>query len=328
MSEETLYSVPVAAGKAGMRLDRFLAEALDGLSRSRLKALIGEGRVRTGAGTGERPVSEPDYRVRGGEIFSVVVPPPKPAIPLPQAMPLEVIYEDDDLIVIDKPAGLVVHPAPGHADGTLVNGLLHHCRGSLAGIGGVSRPGIVHRLDKDTSGLLVAAKTDAAHRGLAEQFAVHSVERAYKALVWGRPRPMEARITGNIGRDPRNRKKMAVVEKGGKKARTRYRVERTFAAADISLVECRLETGRTHQIRVHMASIGHPIIGDPLYGRRGRAKASLPAPVRAVLENRRKQILRAYLIGFRHPLTGKGLRFESTEFRNIKEILHIIESKT
>ncbi|HEC90069.1 MAG TPA: RluA family pseudouridine synthase [Alphaproteobacteria bacterium] len=325
---ETLYSVPVAAGKAGMRLDRFLAEALDGLSRSRLKALIGEGRVRTGAGTGERPVSEPDYRVRGGEIFSVVVPPPKPAIPLPQAMPLEVIYEDDDLIVIDKPAGLVVHPAPGHADGTLVNGLLHHCRGSLAGIGGVSRPGIVHRLDKDTSGLLVAAKTDAAHRGLAEQFAVHSVERAYKALVWGRPRPMEARITGNIGRDPRNRKKMAVVEKGGKKARTRYRVERTFAAADISLVECRLETGRTHQIRVHMASIGHPIIGDPLYGRRGRAKASLPAPVRAVLENRRKQILRAYLIGFRHPLTGKGLRFESTEFRNIKEILHIIESKT
>jgi 23S rRNA pseudouridine1911/1915/1917 synthase len=323
---DTLYSVSVAADKAGMRLDRFLAGALDGLSRSRLKALIGEGRVRTGAGPGERPLSEPDYRVRVGEIFSVAVPPPEPAIPRPQSMPLDVVYEDDALIVIDKPVGLVVHPAPGHADGTLVNGLLHHCRGSLAGIGGVTRPGIVHRLDKDTSGLLVAAKTDAAHRGLAEQFAVHDVERAYKALVWGRPRPPEGEITGNIGRDPRNRKKMAVVEKGGKKARTHYRLERAFAA-DVSLVDCRLETGRTHQIRVHMASIGHPLVGDPLYGRRRRAKALLPANVRAALESRKNQMLHAYLIGFRHPLTGEKLRFESIKFKKIKEIVYIIESK-
>ncbi len=322
---DTLYTVLVTADKAGMRLDRFLAEALDDLSRSRLKVLIRDGRVRVG----EKPASsvrEPDYRVRDGETLSIAVPPPEPAIPRPQAMPLDVVYEDDALIVIDKPTGLVVHPAPGHADGTLVNGLLHHCRGSLAGIGGVTRPGIVHRLDKDTSGLLVAAKTDAAHRGLAEQFAVHSVERAYKALVWGALRQPRGEIAGNIGRDPRNRKKMAVVKKGGKEARTHYRLERAFAA-DVSLVDCRLETGRTHQIRVHMASIGHPLVGDPLYGRRRRAKASLPANVRAALEEQENQLLHAYLIGFRHPLTGKKLRFESIEFNEIKKIVRIIESK-
>lgn len=297
------YSVPVAADKAGARLDRLLADALPALSRSRLKALIEAGHV---AADG-RAVDDPARKAKAGEIYVVRVPPPTVAEPAAQAMDLNVVYEDDDLIVIDKPVGLVVHPAPGNPDRTLVNALLAHCGPSLTGVGGVGRPGIVHRLDKDTSGLMVVAKTDAAHRGLAAQFAAHSIERAYLAVVWGVPRPREGRIEGNIGRSPRNRKKMAVLKRGGRTAATRYKVIEALGDT-ASLVECRLETGRTHQIRVHMAYIGHSVVGDPLYGksRRNRAKDDLAQ----YLSTQNTQLLHAYLIGFQHPRTGKTLRFE------------------
>lgn len=297
------YSVPVAADKAGARLDRLLADALPALSRSRLKALIETGYVATDG----RAVDDPARKAKAGEIYVVRVPPVVAAAPAAQAMNLNVVYEDDDLVVIDKPVGLVVHPAPGNPDRTLVNALLAHCGPSLTGVGGVGRPGIVHRLDKDTSGLMVVAKNDAAHRGLAAQFAAHSIERAYLAVVWGVPRPREGRIEGNIGRSPRNRKKMAVLKRGGRTAATRYKVLK--ASGDTaSLVECRLETGRTHQIRVHMAHIGHPVVGDPLYGksRRNRAKDELAQAL--LMQN--TQLLHAYLIGFQHPRTGKTLRFE------------------
>lgn len=314
----TSYTVRVAEHKAGERLDKLLAEAIPQLSRTRIKALIEDGRV----AMGEAPAREPARRVKAGQEFSVTVPPSRPAVPKPQAIPLDVVYEDRDLIVIDKPAGMVVHPAPGHAEGTLVNALLEHCAGSLSGIGGVSRPGIVHRLDKGTSGLMVAAKNDVAHRGLAEQFAEHSLARAYYAVVWGVPSPSRGEVTGNIGRHPRNRKKMAVVSRGGKWARTRYRLIEAFGRV-ACLAECRLDTGRTHQIRVHMASRGHPVVGDPLYGGgvRSRLKGGAADVVSTYLTAYNNQALHAYLIGFNHPRTGKLLEFESDMPLYIKELI-------
>ena len=261
------YTVPVPEDKAGARLDRVLADALPALSRTRLKGLIAAGHVRrrgrSRGGIGGTPPLAADTRVRTGEVFAVAVPAAAPAAPAAQPMKLSVVYEDDDIIVVDKPAGLVVHPAPGNPDRTLVNALIAHCGDSLSGIGGIARPGIVHRLDKDTSGLMVVAKNDAAHHSLARQLAERRIERVYDAVVWGVPSPRRGTITGNIGRSPANRKKMAVVPKGGKAALTRYAVTRTFGAL-ASLVECRLASGRTHQIRVHMAAIGHPVNGDPL----------------------------------------------------------------
>ena len=314
----TSYTVRVAEHKAGTRLDKLLAEAIPGLSRTRVKALIEEGRV----AIGDAPAREPARRVKAGQEFSVTVPRSRPAVPRPQAIPLDVVFEDRDLIVIDKPAGMVVHPAPGHADGTLVNALLEHCAGSLSGIGGVSRPGIVHRLDKGTSGLMVAAKNDLAHRGLAEQFAEHSLARAYFALLWGVPSPSRGEVTGNIGRHPRNRKKMAVVSRGGKWARTHYRLIEAFGNA-ASLTECQLDTGRTHQIRVHMASRGHPVVGDPLYGGgvRSRLKGGAADLVSTYLSPYNNQALHAYLIGFIHPRTGRPLEFESKIPPYFKEII-------
>ena len=259
---------PVSAEENGLRLDKWLSARLPHLSRTRVKGLIDDGRVRTTAQT----ITDASARVKPGQSFTVAVPPDRPADPQPQAMELAVAYEDDDLIVVDKPAGLVVHPAPGSPDHTLVNALLAHCGESLSGIGGVKRPGIVHRIDKDTSGLLVVAKNDRAHHGLAEQFAVHSLERVYRALVWGVPLPAQGEIAGAIGRSSQDRKKMAVVSHGGKPALTRYRVLRSFAGGAVSLVECRLATGRTHQIRVHMTAIGHPLVGDQTYGRSRAAK--------------------------------------------------------
>ena len=316
----TTYSVPVPEDKGGMRLDRLLADRLPDLSRTRVKALIVAGEVARepvmGAGRpdeGGGAARDPAYRVRAGECFAVRVPAPRPATPKPQALDLAVIHEDADLIVIDKPPGLVVHPAPGHPDGTLVNALLAHCGATLSGIGGVSRPGIVHRLDKDTSGLMVAAKNDAAHHALARQFAEHSLERAYFAVLWGVPRPRRGEIAGNIGRNPRNRKKMAVVEGRGKPALTRYGVVRAFADL-ASLVDCRLATGRTHQIRVHFADLGHPIMGDALYGGGrsrqwgGSARRRMAAGQAIATLNR--QALHAYIIGFCHPKTQNWLRFE------------------
>ena len=294
---ESIISGVIAS--EGQRLDKALAEA-SGLSRERIKALLEGGRV-TLNGAPAGPVR---FKAAAGTAFEIRVPAAIPLAAAAQDIPLVVAYEDEHLIVIDKPAGLVVHPAAGNLDGTLVNALLHHCRGQLSGIGGVARPGIVHRIDKDTSGLLVVAKSDAAHEGLARQFADHSLERAYLALVAGLPLPLAGTVTGSIGRSNTNRKKMALVEAGrGKHAVTHYAtLERLSAAA---LVECRLETGRTHQVRVHMTSIGHPLLGDPAYGR-------TPAKLKALLaaHSFARQALHAAVLGFIHPVSGAALRFE------------------
>ncbi|OEJ68222.1 RluA family pseudouridine synthase [Magnetovibrio blakemorei] len=248
------------------------------------------------------------------------MPPAVAAEPIPQDIALDVVYEDADLIVINKPPGLVVHPAAGNADGTLVNALLAHCGASLSGIGGVARPGIVHRLDKGTGGLMVAAKNDAAHEGLSRQFADHSLDRAYMALVWGVPNPLKGEIEGQIGRSPQNRKKMAVLERGGKYALTRYKVLKAFGTV-ASLVECRLATGRTHQIRVHMTSIGCPLIGDPVYGGSGRSKRNLlDAEARLCVDKLDHQALFAYEIGFLHPKTQEKLFFRAEKPLFIIEI--------
>ena len=288
-------TVQTASRERGERLDKLLASGAPELSRSRIKALLLAGRVTTGGAT----ITDPSYRVKPGETFVIWVPEPVPATPRGQAIALSVIHEDDALIVIDKPAGMVVHPAAGNPDNTLVNALIAHCGDSLSGIGGVLRPGIVHRLDKHTSGLMVAAKSDAAHRGLSAQFASRSLSRVYLALVRGIPNPTKGVIEGNIGRSPANRKKMAVLGEGrpgGRAAITHYRVLNTFAGP-LSLIECRLETGRTHQIRVHLTHKGHPLIGDKLYG----GARTPPFP---------RQALHAYKLAFDHPLSGESMRFE------------------
>jgi 23S rRNA pseudouridine1911/1915/1917 synthase len=321
---ETLdVSVPEEA--AGERLDRVLADAFDGRSRSFLKRLIEDGCVSV-AESGATIV-EPSYRVKPHETFRVSVPEPAEARPQGEAIPLEIVYEDAHLIVIDKPVGLVVHPAPGNLTGTLVNALIAHCGDSLTGIGGERRPGIVHRLDKDTSGLMVAAKTAAAHEALTDQFSSRAVDRAYSALVWGVPRPSAGEIEGNIGRSPRNRKKMAVRTTGGKPALTLYRTLEAFGDA-AALVECRLATGRTHQIRVHMAHIGHPVMGDPFYGSgptRGR-KSKLSADALDRIAALPGQALHARLLGFIHPETGEKLVFESDLPANMAELRHFLSS--
>jgi 23S rRNA pseudouridine1911/1915/1917 synthase len=284
------------------RLDKGLAEAT-GLSRERVKTLIADGSV-TLAG---KVAASGSVKVAGGEAFAIALPPPAPLDTIAQDIPLTIVFEDEHLIVVDKPAGLVVHPAAGNLDGTLVNALLHHCAGRLSGINGRLRPGIVHRIDKDTSGLLVVAKSDAAHEGLARQFADHSIERTYLAVCCGHPHPAEGRIEGRIGRSDANRKKMAVLPDTaprGKHAITHYRTLRTLDHA--ALVECRLETGRTHQVRVHLASTGHPLLGDPVYGR-------TPAPLRSTLAELGfgRQALHAASLGFLHPVAGNRLVFAS-----------------
>jgi 23S rRNA pseudouridine1911/1915/1917 synthase len=302
----------VDAAESGERIDRVLARRLPELSRSRIKALIDAGRVTIGG-----VPAKPSDRARAGQIFAIILPEVIDASPAPQPMALDILFEDPHLIVIDKPPGLVVHPAPGNPDGTLVNALIAHCGASLAGIGGERRPGIVHRLDKDTSGLMVAAKTEPALAALARQFAERSVDRAYKAVVWGVPRPATGSIAGNIGRSPRNRKKMAVVRSGGKPARTRYSVDARILDGIASLVDCRLETGRTHQIRVHLAHAGHPLVGDPVYGRK---HSGAPAALREFP----RQALDAYRLGFLHPATGRPLQFERPVYKDIKELLSVL----
>ncbi|WP_249209071.1 RluA family pseudouridine synthase [Magnetospirillum sulfuroxidans] len=313
----------VGAEEAGTRLDKWLSARLPDLSRTRIKGLIDDGRV----SAAEVTITDASARVKPGQNFVIAIPPDRPADPLPQAMDLTVVYEDDDLIVIDKPAGLVVHPAPGSPDHTLVNALLAHCGDSLSGIGGVKRPGIVHRIDKDTSGLLVVAKNDRAHHGLAEQFASHSLERLYRALVWGVPTPPQGTIEGNIGRSPQDRKKMAIVSHGGKPALTRYRLLRPLAGGTVSLVECRLATGRTHQIRVHMTSIGHPLVGDQTYGRSRSAKLRhLSDSARHALSSFPRQALHAATLGFNHPVSGAILRFESNLPNDFNWLISILEA--
>lgn len=308
------FEVPVPPDAAGERTDRFLAGRLPDLSRTRIQRLVGEGRVRNGT----RVVGDPAERVNGGDVLTLDVPPPEPAAPLPEPIALEVVHEDAHLIVIDKPAGLVVHPAPGNWTGTLVNGLLHHCGPSLSGIGGVRRPGIVHRLDKDTSGLLVVAKTDAAHRHLAAQFADHGrsgdLTRAYLAFVWGVP-ALRGTVDAPIDRHPASRQKMAV-RAGGRTAITHWRLVESFADGEgavlASLVECRLETGRTHQIRVHMAHLGHPLLGDEVYGSGFLTKSRRLSPAaRAALTALDRQALHAAHLGFAHPASGQVMGFDS-----------------
>ena len=314
----------VAPEEAGTRLDAYLASREPDISRNRFKALIKSGHVACNG----RTVVEANSRVNAGESYVVSLPPPRAPEPRAEDIPLNIVFEDDDLIVIDKPAGLVIHPAAGNWTGTLVNALIHHCGNSLSGIGGVRRPGIVHRLDKDTTGLLVVAKNDLSHRGLATQFSrrdrAGGLERAYSALVWGVPRPSVGTIEGAIGRDTRNRQKRAVLSRGGKPAVTHYRVMEPFCGpvkADhgkhptdpvAALVCCRLETGRTHQIRVHMAHIGHPLLGDQLYGAGFQTKATKLSPGSAsALRKLRRQALHASTLGFQHPKTGEKILFKS-----------------
>ena len=295
---------------AGWRLDRALAVAVPTLSRERLKSLIRSGSVEVQGAA----VRDPAIKVKGGEELRVAVPEPQAARNEPQEIPLDVAFEDDHLLVLDKPAGLVVHPAAGNLDGTLVNALLHHCKGSLSGIGGVARPGIVHRIDKDTSGLLVVAKTDVAHEGLAKQFAAHSIDRGYLAIVNGTPAAKQGVVDAPLARSTANRKKIAVVEGDrGKRAVTHWK--RLAVLKDAALVECRLETGRTHQVRVHMASIGHPLLGDPVYGRSGRTHGKLLNEL-----GFHRQALHAAELGFTHPVTKHRLSFASPMPPDMQEL--------
>lgn len=303
-----ILEATIAPAADGWRVDRALADAVPTLSRERLKVLINAGQVTQD----DTAMRDPSRKARGGERFAVAVPAPTPAHNEAQDIPLVIAFEDEHLIVIDKPAGLVVHPAAGNLDGTLVNALLHHCKGSLSGIGGVARPGIVHRIDKDTSGLMVAAKTDRTHEGLAKQFAAHSIDRRYRAIVGGRPMPAAGSVDAPLARSPNNRKKVAIVQ-GGKRAVTHYRTLEPLREA--TLVECRLETGRTHQVRVHMASIGHALLGDPVYGRTKHAHKQVLDTL-----NFRRQALHAAHLGFVHPITGETLGFDSAMPPDMQEL--------
>ena len=310
---QTIY-VRLEPAHAGWRLDRALAAAVPTLSRERLKALIRSGAVEAGG----EPVRDPATKVRGEEALRVAVPEPAPAHNVAQDIPLNIVFEDEHLLVIDKPAGLVVHPAAGNLDGTLVNALLHHCAGQLSGIGGVARPGIVHRIDKDTSGLLVVAKTDVAHEGLAKQFAAHSIDRRYVAIVNGVPKAAHGTVDAPLARSVANRKKIAIVEGGrGKRAVTHWK--RLQLLKESALVECRLETGRTHQVRVHMASIGHALLGDPVYGRSGKTHAKVLKDL-----GFHRQALHAAELGFMHPVTKHRLSFASPMPADMQELMHAL----
>ncbi|PQM27931.1 RluA family pseudouridine synthase [Sphingopyxis lindanitolerans] len=312
LGDDEILTVMLADGAAGLRLDRALAEALPDLSRERLKTLIKGGRVSDGRGI---ILWDPSAKAPAPATLAVRLPAPTPAHNVAQDLDLVIAFEDDHLIVVDKPAGMVVHPAAGNLDGTLVNALLHHCAGQLSGIGGVARPGIVHRIDKDTSGLIVAAKHDKAHEGLARQFAAHSIDRRYLALATGRPMPASGTIDAALGRSSSNRKKMAVVAEGrGKHAITHYRTIEPLKGA--TLVECRLETGRTHQVRVHMAHIGHPLVGDPAYG---RARKPLSDILKA--RNFARQALHAAHLGFIHPVTGNKVALDSGLPHDMRELI-------
>jgi 23S rRNA pseudouridine1911/1915/1917 synthase len=329
----------VEAQNAGKRLDKWLSESLPELTRTRLKALIEAGAVTAGGFA----LKEPSFRLKGGEVFELVLPPAEPAELKGEWIALDIVFEDDDLIVVNKPAGMVVHPAAGNREGTLVNVLIAHCGASLSGIGGVARPGIVHRLDKETSGLLVAAKNDQAHQHLAALFAAHDIERVYHALVSGAPRPYSGTIDAPIARAG-DRRKMAVLDNDSERedarhAITHYKVVEAFGRkrarlagdAVASLVECRLETGRTHQIRAHLSHIGHPVIGDPVYGR-GPGLAGLKsddeagATAKTAVSGFKRQALHAAVLGFEHPTSGETLRFEAPPPEDFAHLLSALRA--
>jgi 23S rRNA pseudouridine1911/1915/1917 synthase len=321
----------VAANEAGQRLDAVLAAHHADLSRTRIKALITCGAVTVSGHTTEAP----SRKVTEGEQLIVTLPPPEPAMPQPEAIPLDILFEDAHLVVLNKPAGMVVHPGAGQQHGTLVNAMLHHAKGQLSGIGGVARPGIVHRLDKDTSGVMVVAKTDQAHKALSKQFADHgrsgALERGYQALVWGRPRPTKGRIETGLGRDPNHPIRMAV-RSDGKNAITHYEAVETYADQDseaeplVAQLICRLETGRTHQIRVHCAHIGHPLLGDPLYGTGYRTKRSkLSEYAQIALDALQRQALHAASLAFEHPHSGEILRYSSPPPSDMARLIEAVE---
>lgn len=335
-------TVTVSDNDAGARLDKFLAAKLPEFSRSRLQALIAEGCVVCG----NKAVTDASSKVKTGQEYSITIPEAVPSHILPQAIALDVVYEDEHFLIINKPPGLTVHPGAGNPDKTLVNALLAHCGDSLSGIGGVARPGIVHRIDKDTSGLLVVAKNDAAHIALSKQLSERSLKRTYLALVWGVPKNLHGTVTGNIGRSPKNRQKMAVVSSGGKAATTHYKVlsaksevqskNRNFApcTSHFSLLECQLETGRTHQIRVHLSHIGHPLVGDPVYGQTTKQRLnagiykSLPEKTRDALQAFNRQALHAKALELIHPASGKPMKFSSELPPDMRELLTAVEIVT
>jgi 23S rRNA pseudouridine1911/1915/1917 synthase len=311
------HNATIDETSAGFRLDRALALAIPTVSRERIKRAIGAGDVMRGSVA----VRDAATKVKAGEIYRLSLPSPIPLDALAQDIPLEIIFEDEHLLLVNKPAGLVVHPACGNLDGTMVNALLHHCAGRLSGIGGVARPGIVHRIDKDTSGLLVVAKTDPAHVGLSKQFKAHSMERVYTAVTVGMPMPMSGTIRANLGRSSSDRKKMAIVDADhGKPATTHYRTLRRLGS-QAAVVEARLETGRTHQVRVHLTSIGHPLVGDPVYGSNRRS-----GPLKALLGDLKfnRQALHAGVLGFEHPVTGNAMRFEAALPGDMEALIHAL----
>lgn len=316
------YHFEVDEETKGLRLDKFLTLKIPLESRSRLQGLITSKHVFV-----NEQAKDPSYKLKLGEVVLVEIPPLEEAIPQAQKIPLEIVFEDEDLIVINKPPGMVVHPAPGNPDQTLVNALLAHCGSSLSGISGVRRPGIVHRLDKGTSGLMVIAKNDFTHRALTEQFSDRTLSRRYYALVWGVPQPFEGRISRHIGRSPRNRQKMAVVRVGGKEAITNYKVLETFQKL-ASWVECRLETGRTHQIRVHLTHLGYPILGDPLYGKIPRWVApSIKEAVIRMTDGNTRPMLHAFGLKFRHPASGKLEKFTCPLPEDIQNMIDFLKNQ-
>src|SRR6185437_1023757 len=331
MTDNATESVTITAAETGERVDRVLAARLATLSRSRLKALILAGQVKIAA----RTIRDPATAVKSGDVVTVTLPPPEPAAPKGETIPLKIIYEDDSIIVIDKPKGLVVHPAAGHASGTLVNALIAHCGASLSGIGGVKRPGIVHRLDKDTTGLMVVAKTDKAHHALSRQFAEKAegpLKRGYLAFVWGVPARPKGTIDVPLGRHPHARDRQAVRD-DGRAAVTHWQLLEQFPGSDgkpvAALLACTLETGRTHQIRVHLAHAGHPILGDATYGTGFKTKSSRLAPeARTALEALGRQALHAYLLAIEHPETGDLLEFQSELPGDLRRLRHAMHTES
>lgn len=324
MMEHNHRRCEVASTQNGLRLDKFLADALPQMSRSRLQQLLEEGCVKRGA----QAITSASAKVKPGECYEVFIPTPKPSHIAPQAMALDIVYEDEHMLVLNKPPGLTVHPAPGNPDSTLVNALLAHCGDSLSGIGGVARPGIVHRIDKETSGLLVVAKHDAAHHALADQLSDHTLGRTYAALVWGVPQPKSGTVSTQIGRSPKNRQKMAVLKTGGKHAVTHYKTLEVFSDNKgkpiASLVECNLETGRTHQIRVHLSHLGHALIGDPVYGSNSKTRINalnIAEAARAALHAFHRQALHAKVLQLVHPHSGKTMRFSADLPADMQQLL-------
>ena len=311
------YTSPVEAEQTKIRIDKFITDCFPDFSRSQVQRLLEKGYVFAD----DEIITDKNFKTRLGDVYQINIPEPTEAIPVAEDIPLDVLYEDKDLIVINKPAGMTVHPAAGIYSSTLVNALLYHCKGSLSGIGGVARPGIVHRIDKNTSGILVVAKNDISHRGLAEQFFEHSIERTYYAVCYGVLNPNKGIIEGNIARSPYDRKKMAIVNCGGKTAVTHYEVIENYRNA-ASLVKCNLETGRTHQIRVHLSSKGCNLVGDDVYIKAKKTSINLPEPLKGLVNNFPRQALHAYSLGFVHPISHQYLSFSADFPDDMKELLN------